>query len=72
MCYKPCLRAAPCVRPGLVATVTNGGLAIRLGGVGSCWLLIRSRREALRTRASLTAIGRFAEGIGIKRFGVEL
>lgn len=48
------------------------GLAIRLGGAGSRWLPVRSRREALRTWASLTAVGRFAEGIGIKTFGVEL
>lgn len=47
-------------------------LAIRLGGAGSRWLPVRSRREALRTWASLTAVGRFAEGIGIKTFGVEL
>lgn len=47
-------------------------LAIRLGGAGSRWLPVRSRREALRTWTSLTAVGRFAEGIGIKTFGVEL
>lgn len=27
-------------------------LAIRIGGVGSRWLPVRSRREALRTKAS--------------------
>ena len=48
------------------------GLAIRLGGAGSRWLPIRSRREALRTWASLTAVGRFAESIGVKGFAVEL
>lgn len=48
------------------------GLAIRLGGAGSRWLPVRSRREALRTWASLTAVGRFAEGIGIRGFAVEL
>lgn len=47
-------------------------LAIRLGGVGSRWLLVRSRREALRTWASLTAVGRFAEAMGVKAFVVEL
>mgnify|MGYP003554739331 CR=1 FL=1 len=41
------------------------GLAIRLGGAGSCWL-------PLRTWASLTAVGRFAEAQGIKGFAVEL
>ena len=48
------------------------GLAIRLGGAGSRWLPMRSRREALRTWASLTAVGRFAEAQGIKCFAVEL
>ena len=48
------------------------GLAIRLGGAGSRWLPVRSRREALRTWASLTAVGRFAESIGVKGFAVEL
>ncbi|MBD8605204.1 hypothetical protein IFT80_21450 [Pseudomonas sp. CFBP 8771] len=47
-------------------------LAIRLGGAGSRWLPVRSRREALRTWASLTAVGRFAQGMGIKTFAVEL
>ena len=48
------------------------GLAIRLGGAGSRWLPVRSRREALRTWASLTAVGRFAYAQGIKGFAVEL
>ena len=48
------------------------GLAIRLGGAGSRWLPVRSRREALRTWASLTAVGRFAESAGIHAFQVEL
>ncbi|WP_294734853.1 hypothetical protein [uncultured Pseudomonas sp.] len=47
-------------------------LAIRLGGAGSRWLPVRSRREALRTWASLTAIGRFAETVGVRGFTVEL
>jgi len=47
-------------------------LAIRLGGAGSRWLPVRSRREALRTWASLTAVGRFAESLGVKAFAVEL
>lgn len=47
-------------------------LAIRLGGTGSRWLPVRSRREALRTWASLTAIGRFADSLGVKSFAVEL
>ncbi|MEX5684779.1 hypothetical protein [Pseudomonas silesiensis] len=48
------------------------GLAIRLGGAGSRWLPVRSRREALRTWPSLTAVGRFADAQGIKGFAVEL
>lgn len=47
------------------------GLAIRLGGAGSRWMPVRSRREVLRTWASLTAVGRFAEALGIKAFAVE-
>jgi hypothetical protein len=47
-------------------------LAIRLGGAGSRWLPVRSRREALRTWTSLTAVGRFADAQGIKGFAVEL
>ncbi|KFE51719.1 hypothetical protein IV02_11060 [Pseudomonas syringae] len=43
-------------------------LAVRLGGAGSRWLPVRSRREALRTWASLTAVGRFAEAAGIRVF----
>jgi hypothetical protein len=48
------------------------GLAVRLGGAGSRWLPVRSRREALRTWASLTAVGRFAESTGIRAFLVEV
>ncbi|MBF7144957.1 MULTISPECIES: hypothetical protein [Pseudomonas] len=47
-------------------------LAIRLGGAGIRWLPVRSRREVLRTWAGLTAVGRFAESLGIKGFAVEL
>lgn len=47
-------------------------LAIRLRSAGSSWLPVCSRRETLRTWASLAAVGRFAEGIGIKGFAVEL
>ena len=47
-------------------------VAVRLGGAGSRWLPVRSRREALRTWASLTTVGRFAESAGIRAFQVEL
>jgi hypothetical protein len=65
---------------------SDWGLSIRLGGSGArwcrCargvsgsgarWVPVRSRRERLRTWASLTAVGRFADSIGLKNFTVEL
>lgn len=48
------------------------GLSIRLGGTGARWIPVRSRRETIRTWASLSAVGKFAEGIGLKGFSVEL
>lgn len=42
------------------------------GRLGAAWLPVRSRREPIRTWASLTAIGRFAEAQGIRGFTVEL
>ncbi|MCD5977041.1 hypothetical protein [Pseudomonas quasicaspiana] len=50
----------------------NWTLAIRLGGAVSRWLPVRSRREALRTWASQTAMCRFAESMGIRAFQVEI
>jgi len=47
-------------------------LSIRLGGPTARLVPIRSRREPLRTWASLTAVGRFAESLGITAFSVEL
>lgn len=44
-------------------------LATRLGAT---WLPVRSRREPVRIWASLTAVERFASGIGIREFSVEL
>nr|WP_262378923.1 hypothetical protein [Pseudomonas koreensis] len=41
------------------------GLSIRLGGSGARWVPVR-------TWASLTAVGRFADSVGIKGFSVEL
>lgn len=43
-------------------------LSVRLG-MG--WHSIRSRREATRTWASLTAIGKFCDSVGIKSLSVE-
>ncbi|WP_095061732.1 hypothetical protein [Pseudomonas sp. Irchel s3f7] len=63
------------VRECLVAKVNGGpdwGLSIRLGGSGARWVPVRSRRERVRTWASLTAVGRFADGIGLRGFAVEL
>ncbi|TPG77354.1 hypothetical protein [Pseudomonas arsenicoxydans] len=63
------------VRECLVARIDGGptwGLSIRLGGSGARWVPVRSRREKVRTWASLTAVGRFADGIGLRGFSVEL
>lgn len=62
------------VRECLVAKINGGGwgLSIRLGGSGARWVPVRSRRERVRTWASLTAVGRFADGIGLRGFSVEL
>lgn len=42
-------------------------LAIRLGGAGSRWMPVRSRREALRLGQS-DGGGRFAKAAGIRKF----
>lgn len=47
-------------------------LSIRLGGPTARLIPVRSRREPLRTWASLTALGRFAETVGLTGFTVEL
>ncbi len=43
--------------------------AVRLG---RRWISVRSRREPIRVWASLTAVGNYAERIGVRGFGVEL
>ncbi|SER26331.1 hypothetical protein SAMN04244573_03242 [Azotobacter beijerinckii] len=40
--------------------------------IGVNWLPVRSRREPLRRWASLTAVERFAAGLGVRSFLVEL
>ena len=63
------------VRECLVARINGGpdwGLSIRLAGSGARWVPVRSRREPLRSWASLTAVGRFAESVGLRGFSVEL
>ena len=47
-------------------------LSIRLGGPTARLVPVRSRREPLRTWASLTAVGRFADAVGLCGFTVEL
>ncbi|AVE05201.1 hypothetical protein CYL20_11825 [Pseudomonas palleroniana] len=47
-------------------------LSIRLGHPASRLMVVRSRREPVRVWTSLTAIGRFADSIGLKGFSVEL
>lgn len=44
-------------------------LSVRLSGT---WHPVRSRREPVRTWASLTAIGRFLDKLGVTKFEVEL
>lgn len=39
--------------------------------LGVKWLPVRSRREPVRHWRSLTAVGRFCEGVGIKAMTVE-
>lgn len=47
-------------------------LSVRLGGPTARLIPVRSRREPLRTWSSLTAVGRFAEALGLTGFSVEL
>lgn len=42
------------------------------GAPNSQLIPVRSRREVIRTWASLAAIGRFAKGLGVRGFVVEL
>lgn len=47
-------------------------LSVRLGGPGVPLLPICSRREELRIWASLTAVGKFANRLGVPGFYVEM
>ncbi|UST82441.1 hypothetical protein NF676_12810 [Pseudomonas siliginis] len=64
------------VRDAIVGRVASDDgkwtLSIRLGGPTTCLIPVRSRREPLRTWSSLTAVGRFAEAMGLSGFSVEL
>ena len=57
-----------------VKSATDWGLSTRLGGIGARWVPVRSRREKMRTWASLTAIGAFWKKFRNKIwiFGFEL
>jgi hypothetical protein len=55
-----------------VRVVRHGSSWSVQGRLGATWLPIRSRREPVRTWASLTAIGRFCESQGIRSFIVEM
>lgn len=46
--------------------------AIRLSGNAARWLLVRSRREPLRTWTSLSAVARYLERLDLRDFRVEL
>lgn len=50
----------------------RGILSVRLGSPTARLVPVRSRRGPVRTWASLTAVGRFAENVGITGFSVEL
>lgn len=47
-------------------------LAVRIGGPASRLIPVRSKREPVRTWKSLSSVGKFAEGLGIKALIVEL
>ena len=57
---------------GRNASRTKWTFSVRLGGPHSRLISVRSRREVIRTWASLTAVGTFAEGLGVRGFAVEL
>lgn len=61
------------VETGGGAGVSGAAEAWRLElSLGSKWLPVRSRPEPVRLWRSLTAVGRFCEGVGIKVLMVEL
>jgi len=64
------------IREAVVGRVAGNSsqwtLSVRMGGPTARLIPVRSRREPIRTWASLTAVGRFAETVGITGFSVEL
>ena len=53
------------------AVRVEGGWSLQ-GRLGVSWRPIRSRREAVRVWASLTALGNFCEKVGIRQLLIEL
>ena len=47
-------------------------LSVRLGGPTARLIPVRSRREPLRIWASLSALGKYADAVGLRGFVVEL
>ena len=64
------------IREAVVGRVAGNSsqwtLSVRMGGPTARLIPVRSRREPIRTWASLRAVGRFAETVGITGFSVEL
>lgn len=64
----------------LVALIESSAPRVAPGGegwslstrLGRFWLPVRSRREPVRMWASLTALGRFCETVGIRSLAVEM
>ena len=59
-------------RKGLAIIMCAAFCSLGSGGSGARWVPVRSKREKVRTWASLTAVGRFADGVGLRGFTVEL
>ena len=62
------------VREARVSRFEGGrwSLAVRLGGPTAKWLPVRSKREAVRTWASLDTLARWADELGLQGFVLEL
>lgn len=64
------------IREAIVGRVASNSsqctLSVRMGGPTARLIPVRSRRKPIRIWASLTAVGRFAETVGITGFSVDL
>ena len=58
------------ISPAMAAKHVDA-LEVRLGGSQARWIPLRSRREPLRTWASLDTLERFTNSVGILAFLVE-